>query len=91
MDDLKDLRAEIDKLDTDLVKILNERFKLSLAVGEVKKKKGSPILVSGREDQIKSRLIGLSLPEFEEPIIGVYEKIFEESKKLQNKRRKING
>ncbi len=91
MDELRDLRDKIDALDEELIKILNKRFNLSLAVGEVKARNSSPILASGREDEIKNRIQKESLPEFEECIREVYEKIFEESKRLQKKRGETHG
>ncbi|MBK5252421.1 MAG: chorismate mutase [Peptostreptococcaceae bacterium] len=91
MDELKDLRDKIDELDEELIKILNKRFHLSLAVGEVKNRTGSPVLALGREVEIRNRLKKESIPEFEEYIRGVYEKIFEESKRLQKNRGGTHG
>jgi chorismate mutase len=91
MDELRDLRDKIDALDEELIKILNKRFYLSLAVGEVKDRNGSPVLASGREVEIRNRLKKESIPEFEEYIRGVYERIFEESKRLQKNRGKTHG
>jgi len=91
MDDLKKLRKEIDKLDDEIFVMLNRRFALSDAVGQVKALKGASVLVSGREEEIKSRLSKASLPEYERFILGVYQRIFEESRLLQEIREETNG
>lgn len=46
---IDDLRAEIDRLDSDLLKIFNQRAVLALRIGELKKESGLPIFDPGRE------------------------------------------
>ncbi|HKL11168.1 MAG TPA: chorismate mutase [Clostridia bacterium] len=91
MDDLKNLRKKIDQLDGEIVEMLNRRFALSVAVGDVKAKKGASVLVTGREEEIKKRLGKASLPEFEKSILGVYERIFVESRLIQETKEKLDG
>ncbi|MBI3662201.1 MAG: chorismate mutase [Acidobacteria bacterium] len=49
---IKALRQEIDKLDRELVKLLNRRAKFSLAVGRLKQKDGLPLFILKREQEI---------------------------------------
>ncbi len=91
MDDLKKLRKKIDEIDGEIVEMLNMRFALSVEVGKVKEAKGASVLVSGREEEIKSRLAKESLPGFEKSILGVYDRIFEESRLLQEIKEEPNG
>lgn len=50
--DLKDLRARIDAVDTELIRLLNERADLVHGVGEVKKANGLEIYAPEREEQL---------------------------------------
>ena len=63
---LDDLRKEIDSLDGEIIRLLNERISVVLSIGEKKKKSGSEIYVPSREravfDKIK-RLNEGPLPE----------------------------
>ena len=38
MEELKDLRKKIDEIDRDIVRLIDERMKVSVKVGEIKKK-----------------------------------------------------
>jgi chorismate mutase len=46
------LRRQIDKLDRELVKLLNQRAKYSLAIGRMKRRKGLPLFIHKREQEI---------------------------------------
>jgi chorismate mutase/prephenate dehydratase len=63
---LDDLRKQIDRLDGEIVRLLNERINVVLSIGEEKKKEGAEIYVPAREravfDKIK-RLNEGPLPE----------------------------
>jgi len=49
---IKKLRAQIDKIDEKLLKILAERFKITQKVGEYKKKYKLPVIDREREKEI---------------------------------------
>ena len=59
-DDLKerlaDLRAAIDGVDAELLRLLNERARFALKVGEVKKGRGAAFYAPGREEDLVRRL-----------------------------------
>ena len=54
--DLKDLRARIDAVDTELIRLLNERADLVHGVGEVKKANGLEIYAPEREEALLTGL-----------------------------------
>ena len=57
---LGDLRVRIDEVDTRLLELLNERARLALEVGEVKKLTNAPVYRPEREAQVIARLRGLN-------------------------------
>jgi len=59
-DELSSLRARIDEIDAEIVRLLNERASVALKIGEVKRKRGEPVYVPGRERRIFERLASLS-------------------------------
>ena len=50
------LRAKIDQLDRRLVKLLNERARLAMRIGEAKRKDGAPVFAPHREEKVLRRL-----------------------------------
>ena len=56
MKTLKDLRLEIDNIDSQILELLNKCAGCVIRVGEIKKKEGSPVWVNSREEQIYARL-----------------------------------
>lgn len=53
---LSDLRREIDKIDEQLLYLINQRAKLAQQVGEIKKENNLPIFVPSREKEIFERI-----------------------------------
>ncbi|MEM7391091.1 MAG: prephenate dehydratase [Verrucomicrobiota bacterium] len=53
---LEDLRAEIDRLDQQLVRVLNERVSHALEIGRLKNKDRSAVYVPAREKQVLDRV-----------------------------------
>jgi len=60
MDELKELRLKIDKIDQQILHLLNGRAKLAKRVGEVKKKLGLEVHAPEREKEIINRMIKLN-------------------------------
>ncbi len=54
---LEGLRSEIDRLDDDLMRVLDDRMKVAAKIGECKKENGVTILQSGRWDSILEKSI----------------------------------
>ncbi len=57
---LEELRQKIDAIDTDLLRLLNERADVVHAVGELKKREGLEIYAPEREDALLKRLVAKS-------------------------------
>ncbi len=85
--DLQDLRAKIDVLDTELIRLLNERADLVRGVGEVKRAGGLEIYAPEREESVlnalvaKSQQIGGRLPP--ESLRAIYREIMSASLALE--------
>ena len=63
---LEKLRKQIDGLDEELIKLLNERIKIALEIGKTKKAQGGEIYVPSREKAVFERIARLNngpLPE----------------------------
>lgn len=54
---LNDIRKEIDKIDSRIVKLVNERAKKSCEIGDIKKKKNQPIYSPDRESRIYAQVV----------------------------------
>ncbi|WP_457640141.1 prephenate dehydratase [Persephonella sp.] len=59
-DKLQELRNKIDNIDEQILKLLNERAKLAVEVGHIKKENKMPIYVPSREKKIFERLESLN-------------------------------
>lgn len=49
-------REQIDRIDTALLRLLNERAGCALAIGEIKQRNNQPIFVPEREHEVLERL-----------------------------------
>jgi chorismate mutase/prephenate dehydratase len=58
--DLTAFRTQIDALDTHLVKLLNERAKVALAIGEIKAATGQKVYDPAREGDIIEQIAALN-------------------------------
>ncbi len=57
MDDaIKRLRERIDSIDTQIVELLGERFRLALPIAKAKREQGIDICDKGRENEVVFRL-----------------------------------
>jgi chorismate mutase/prephenate dehydratase len=55
-DELKQMRGEIDRIDRKLLTLLNDRLRVALNVGKIKKKMGEKIYHPEREKEVLRRL-----------------------------------
>jgi chorismate synthase len=85
--ELGSIRREIDLLDDDLVRLLNERQALVARLGKIKKRAGSEITDSSRERKIlESRLSLLPETVLDERLLRtVYGEIFRHSRQIQKR------
>jgi chorismate mutase/prephenate dehydratase len=77
-------REEIDRIDGELLKLLNRRAECASEIGHVKRKNRLPIHVPDRERAVLIRLIGENKgPLPAESIREVFQAIFDQMKKLE--------
>jgi chorismate mutase / prephenate dehydratase len=86
---LSKLRAQIDKIDLELLRLMNDRARVAEKVGQVKEADNMPIFSPEREDAVLERLIGLNkgpLPRV--AVEAVFRELMSASRSLQ-KRMKV--
>jgi chorismate mutase-like protein len=84
MNDLNELREKIDALDSELLRLLNERAALALEVGRVKNRDGLPIYAPAREASLLRGLCDRSEgPLTEKAIRAIYREIISASLALE--------
>ena len=54
---LEKIRRKMDKIDTDIVRLLNQRADLTLRIGKLKSKSKKPVFSPDREKQVYQRLV----------------------------------
>ena len=78
-------RAEIDRIDGELLGLLNRRAEYAREIGHVKRKNRLPIYVPDREHAVLTRLVGENQgPLSAESIREVFQTIFDQMKKLES-------
>lgn len=84
MDDIDNLRERMDAIDDELLRLFNERAKLALEIGRVKKDLGLPIYVPSREEQIITRVQEENPgPLSPTSISRLYQQLIQESRTLE--------
>lgn len=82
---IEELRRQIDSIDDQILALLNERARLVLKMGSLKKEKGLPIYDAGRENTILARIQEKNRgPWDNQSLVKLFEKIIEESRKLED-------
>ena len=80
---IEDAREDIDIVDNELIKLLEERFKISKKIGQLKIEKNKFILDKNRETEIILRLVSKSESLSKENIKKIFQPIFKISKNNQ--------
>ena len=84
MQKLLELRKKIDQLDDKLVDLLNERARIVIEVGNIKKTEKLDFHVPGREREILERLAGRNKGPFpQDTLRAVYREILSSSLSLE--------
>ena len=65
MEDIKDIRSEIDRIDDELARLFKRRLEIVDHVAEAKRESGSPVLDPARERAILSKVSEQTGPEYE--------------------------
>jgi len=83
MDEINKFREIIDIIDVKIMALLDERFNLSLQIGELKSTRNSIILDKDRESYILDKTSKYS---HSPQITSVYKTVMNESRKIQNRK-----
>lgn len=82
--DIDQIRQEIDRLDSELLRIFNERADLALRIGEIKKQFGMAVYDPEREKRIFQRMQENNPGPLEDgAIIRLFERVIDESRRLE--------
>ncbi len=86
-DDIDGWRRRIDEIDRELVALLNERAVCAEAIGAIKRLAGLPIYMPVREKAVIANVVGHnSGPLPDEAIRRLYERIIDETRRLERER-----
>jgi chorismate mutase len=81
---IEDWRDEIDRIDEELVRLLNERSKCAIEIGRIKREIGQPVYTPAREKQVIEHVTGInSGPLDDEGIERLFERIIDESRRIE--------
>ncbi|MGW8313601.1 MAG: chorismate mutase [Desulfuromonadales bacterium] len=86
---IDDYRREINRLDSELLRIFNERASLALKIGEIKKQQGIPVYDPEREKLIFETMSNANPGPLEnDAIVRLFERVIDESRRLERIRTK---
>ncbi|ACM21185.1 chorismate mutase [Geotalea daltonii FRC-32] len=81
---IDDYREKIDQLDSELLRIFNERAGLALKIGEIKKGLALPVYDPSREKKIFQRMKAENPgPLDDQAIVRLFERVIDESRRLE--------
>jgi chorismate mutase len=81
---IDEIRQEIDRIDSELLRIFNRRAALALEIGEIKKGLGLPVYDPAREKRIFVRMKEENPgPLDEHAIVRLFERVIDESRRLE--------
>ena len=81
---LEKLRSRIDEIDSELLKLLNERAKCVIKIGKIKQKEKKDVLVPLREKELLDRLRKVNKgPMTDAMVIYLFQQIIDTLKDLQ--------
>ena len=81
--DITALRADIDKVDKELVKLYTKRMELAARIGEYKKQNGIDIYDQKREQEKLKEVKQLAGDKYSAQAAELYSLLFSQSRKLQ--------
>ena len=82
--DLNELRVEIDSIDRQVVELLTKRMAVANEVAEYKRERDIPVLDSGREQALLTKVTTQAGEEFSGSVRSVYHAILSASRSYQN-------
>jgi chorismate mutase len=82
--DIEDWRDEIDRIDEELVRLLNERSKCCIEIGHIKREIGQPVYSPSREKQVIEHVTSVNAgPLDAEAMQRLFERIIDESRHIE--------
>lgn len=82
--DIEDWRDEIDRLDEELVKLLNARSQCAIELGRIKRERGLAIYSPDRESQVIAHVMGINHgPLDRDAVRRLFERIIDESRSIE--------
>lgn len=82
--DLDELRRAIDAVDQKILKLLHERVRLVMQVGEYKRERGLPVYDPERERALLERLCrGAEPPLNADTVRRIFERLVDESRRIE--------
>jgi len=85
---LASLRTEIDRIDKDLITLLNRRAEIALQIGQVKQKQGLEVWSAAREDEVIAKALAASQgPLPDETLRLIFRELMSGSRSLQRSMR----
>ncbi|RLB64748.1 MAG: chorismate mutase [Deltaproteobacteria bacterium] len=86
---IDDYRKEINRLDSELLRVFNERAALALKIGEIKKEHGITVYDPEREKRIFETMSKANPGPLEnDAIVRLFERVIDESRRLERIRTK---
>lgn len=80
MNNLDKHRKEIDKIDDNIIELLEQRFNLVVEIGQYKKENNLPVFDAKRESAIKQKF---TAKKYQDSLSNIYDTILKESKTIQ--------
>ena len=81
---IDEIRQEIDRLDSELLRIFNQRADFALEIGKIKKGLGLPVYDPSREKNIFQRMKEENPgPLDNQAIVRLFERVIDESRRLE--------
>ena len=81
---IEDWRDEIDRIDEELVRLLNERSKCAIEIGRIKREIGQPVYSPSREKQVIEHVMQINPgPLDAEAMQRLFERIIDESRRIE--------
>ena len=82
--DLDELRKSIDAVDQQILRLLHERVRLVMQVGEYKRERGIPVYDPARERALLDRLCKAAEPPLDaDTIRRIFERLVDESRRIE--------
>ena len=82
--EIERLRRNIDEVDAVLVKLLNQRARWALEIGEVKRRTGAPIYQPDREAKVVAHVEAINRgPLSGEAVRRLFERVIDENRRLE--------